>query len=59
MVLNPKLAMPPKYAKLELSERKKKGRPTDKRVKEAAVENIDARAFASAGEYRVSCKSWL
>jgi hypothetical protein len=54
MVLNPKLVMPPKYAKLEPSERKKKGRPTEKRLKDAAVEPIDARAFVDKAPPRVN-----
>ncbi len=47
MVLNPKLVIPPKYAKLEPGKRKRKGRPTEKRVaklKEAQAD-VDARPF--------------
>ena len=56
MVLNPKLVIPPKYAKLEPGEPKRKGRPTDKRVaklKEAQAD-IDARPFVDKAAPRVS-----
>ena len=56
MVLNPKLVINPKYAKLEPGERKRKGRPTEKRVaklKEAQAE-VDARPFVDKAAPRVS-----
>ena len=56
MVLNPKLVIPPKYAKLEPGERKRKGRPTEKRVaklKEAQAD-LDARPFVDKAAPRVS-----
>jgi hypothetical protein len=58
MVLNPKLTIPPKYAKREPAMRKKRGRPTDKRVADLKdkdkEEEVDARPFVDKAAPRVS-----
>jgi hypothetical protein len=59
MVLNPGLKIPPKYAKLEPGARKRRGRPTEKRVerlKKAAADD-DARPFVDRAPPRVCCVS--
>jgi hypothetical protein len=45
MVLNPKLVMTPKYAKLAPYLRKKKGCPTAKRVELLKAQQADERPF--------------
>jgi hypothetical protein len=45
MVLNPKLIMPQKYAKLAPYLRKKKGRPMEKRIALLKAQQADARPF--------------
>ena len=47
MVLNPNLILPPKYAKREPALRKKRGRPTEKRVERLTEQQkeVDARPF--------------
>jgi hypothetical protein len=59
MVLNPELVIPPKYAKREPALRKKKGRPTDKRVERLREKNVDedARAYVDKAKPRVSSYS--
>ena len=54
MVLNKKLLLPPKWSRLEPSDRKRRGRPTDKRVEKlkAADGEIDARPFPDKAEPR-------
>ena len=61
MVLNPALVIPPKYAKREPALRKKKGRPTDKRVERLKEKKVDedARAFVDKAAPRVSAYSVL
>ena len=62
MVLNPELIIPPMYAKREPALRKKKGRPTDKRVERLKEKKVDedARAFVDKAAPRVSaCSLWL
>ena len=54
MVLNPKLVMPPKYAKLAPYLRKKKGRPTAKRIEFLKAQQADARPFVDKAKTRVS-----
>jgi hypothetical protein len=53
MVLNPKLIMPPKYAKLSPNLRKKKGRPTAKRIELLKALQADARPFVDKAKPRV------
>ena len=47
MLLNKKLKVPPKWSRMEPSDRKRRGRPTEKRVErlEAASGEIDAHTF--------------
>ena len=56
MVLNPKLIIPPKYAKREPALRKKRGRPTEKRVERLTEKQkeVDARPFVDKAPPRVS-----
>ena len=53
MVLNPKLIMPPKYAKLAPYLRKRKGRPTAKRIELLKAQEADARPFVDKAKPRV------
>ena len=59
MVLNPELIIPPQYAKREPALRKKKGRPTDKRVERLREKKVDedARAYVDKAKPRVSAYS--
>jgi hypothetical protein len=52
MVLNHKLVMPPKWSKHQPGERKRKGRPTEKRL--AKIKNVvDARPYVDKAKPRV------
>jgi hypothetical protein len=59
MILNPTLVIPPKFAKLEPAHRKKRGRPTVKRVARlmAQEEDMDARPFVDKAAPRVSAST--
>ena len=56
MVLSPNLILPPKYAKREPALRKKRGRPTEKRVERLTEQQkeVDARPFVDKAPPRVS-----
>ena len=51
MVLNPALKLPPKWSRLEPGDRKRRGRPTEKRVQKLRGE-IDARPFPDKADPR-------
>ena len=54
MVLNHKLVMAPKWSKHQPGERKRKGRPTEKRL--AKIKNVvDARPYVDKAKPRVIC----
>ena len=53
MLLDPKLKIPGKYASLTPAERKKRGKPTDKRVAKLVNVEEDARAFVDKAPPRV------
>ncbi len=57
--LNLELVIPPEYAKREPALRKKKGRPTDKRVDRLREKKVDedARAYVDKAKPRVSSYS--
>ncbi len=50
-MLNPKLIMPPKCAKLSPNLRKKKGRPTAKRIELLKALQADARPFVDKASF--------
>ena len=54
MLLNHELKLPPKYAFLEPYNRKKKGRPTEKRVAKL-LQGEDARPFVDRAAPKVTC----
>ena len=51
MILNPALKLPPKWSRMEPGDRKRRGRPTEKRVQKLKGE-IDARPFPDKAEPR-------
>ena len=51
MILNPALKIPPKWSRMEPGDRKRRGRPTEKRVQKLKGE-IDARPFPDKAEPR-------
>ena len=52
--MNHELKLPPKYAFLEPYNRKKKGRPTEKRVAKL-LQGEDARPFVDRAAPKVTC----
>lgn len=52
MILNPGLKLPPKWSRLEPSDRKRRGRPTEMRVQKLRGE-CDDRPFPDRAEPRV------
>jgi hypothetical protein len=57
MVINPKLVMPPKWSRHQPGERKRKGRPTEKRI--AKLKGVeDARPYVDKAKPRVLCSSY-
>ena len=51
MILNPALKLPPKWSRMEPGDRKRRGRPTEKRVLKMKGE-IDARPFPDKADPR-------
>ena len=61
MILNPKLIIPPMFAKLEPAFRKKRGRPTEQRVERLKAKEVDMdeRPFVDKAAPRVSASTHL